>query len=144
MTNIVLIDTNIILDFLLHRSPFYEDANQIMTLCAKKQIDGYVAFHSISNLYYILRKYTTEEQRRLLLHNLCNILTVTATSHQEVQNAIDHGEFKDFEDCLQDKCACYVNANYVITRNIDDYAEAATMAISPSEFLHLLDPTNGK
>ena len=74
MTNIVLIDTNIILDFLLHRSPFYEDANQIMTLCAKKQIDGYVAFHSISDLYYILRKYTTEEQRRLLLHNLCNIL----------------------------------------------------------------------
>ena len=115
-----------------------------MTLCAKKQIDGYVAFHSISNLYYILRKYTTEEQRRLLLHNLCNILTVTATSHQEVQNAIEHGEFKDFEDCLQDKCTCYVNANYVITRNIDDYAEAATMAISPSQFLHLLDPTNGK
>ena len=73
-----------------------------MTLCAKKQIDGYVAFHSISNLYYILRKYTTEEQRRLLLHNLCNILKVTATSHQEVQNAIDYGEFKDFEDCLQD------------------------------------------
>ena len=42
MKNIVLIDTNIILDFLLHRSPFYEDANYIMTLCAKKQIEGHL------------------------------------------------------------------------------------------------------
>ena len=115
-----------------------------MTLCAKKQIDGYAAFHSISNLYYILKKYTTEEQRRLLLHNLCNILTVTATSHQEVQKAIDYGEFKDFEDCLQDKCACFVNANYIITRNLDDFAESETMAISPSEFLRLLNVTKCK
>ena len=137
MKNIVLIDTNIILDFLLHRPPFYEEANLIMTLCANKQVAGYVAFHSISNLYYILRKYTTEEQRRLLLSNLCNILTVTAASHQEVQNAIVHTDFKDFEDCLQDKCALSVNANYVITRNIDDYAEAETKPISPSEFLQL-------
>ena len=139
MKNIVLIDTNIILDFLLHRSPFYEEANLIMTLCAKKQVEGYVAFHTISNLYYILRRYTSEEQRRSLLSNLCNILTVTAASHQQVQNAIANTEFKDFEDCLQDRCACSVNANYLITRNIDDYAEAETMAISPSEFLHICE-----
>ena len=135
MKNTVLIDTNIILDFLLHRAPFYSDANKIMTLCAKQTVKGYVAFHSISNLFFILRKYTNEEQRRKLLIDLCNILTVTAASHLEVQNAIENQNFKDFEDCLQDKCAIAVRADFIITRNLVDYKESETPAMSPSVFL---------
>ncbi len=137
MKNTILLDTNIILDFLIHREPYYDNANAIMTLCAHKEVYGYIAFHSISNLFYILRKYVNEEQRRQLLKDLCNILTIAAANHAEVQKAIEQSIFKDFEDCLQDKCALSVHADYIITRNIKDFTESETKAILPSDFLQL-------
>ena len=52
----VLIDTNVILDFLLTREPFYEAALKIVEKCASGELKGYIAFHSIPNLWYILRE----------------------------------------------------------------------------------------
>ena len=53
---IVLIDTNVILDVLLKREPYVSEAKFIMTKCADREITGYLAAHSIPNLFYILRK----------------------------------------------------------------------------------------
>lgn len=53
---LVLFDTNVILDMLEKRVPFYESSNDVLSLCASKKIKGYIALHSISNIFYILRK----------------------------------------------------------------------------------------
>ena len=53
---VVLIDTNVIIDFLLKREPFGEAAEKILQKCAQKQLTGYMAFHSVPNIWYILRK----------------------------------------------------------------------------------------
>lgn len=55
---VILIDTNVILDYLVEREGFFEDARTIMELCANDKIHGCVAFHSLSNLWFILRKKT--------------------------------------------------------------------------------------
>ena len=52
----VLIDTNIMLDFLTERRPFFEGADKIMQLCKKKEIHGFIAAHSVMNAFFILRK----------------------------------------------------------------------------------------
>ena len=52
-------------------------------------------------------------------------------------NAIKKSNFKDFEDCLQDKCAVGVNANYIITRNVDDFVGSEVPAILPEDFLKI-------
>lgn len=60
---IILVDTNIILDVLLRRVPYATEAQMIMTKCANREITGYLAAHSIPNLFYILRKaYTPQEK----------------------------------------------------------------------------------
>ena len=53
---VVLIDTNILIDYITMREPFYQNAHDIVKLCADKKIAGVVAVHSIPNVYYILRK----------------------------------------------------------------------------------------
>ena len=53
----ILIDTNILLDFIIGREPFYENADKVLMLCANKKANGYLAAHSVTNLYYIMRKY---------------------------------------------------------------------------------------
>lgn len=53
---VVLIDTNIILDILEKHTPFYEYSSEVLSYCASGKLKGYIAFHSISNIFYILGK----------------------------------------------------------------------------------------
>ncbi len=57
--------------------------------------------------------------------------------HDEVVKAIEAVGFKDFEDCLQDKCAVTAKADYIVTRNEADYKSADTKVITPGEFCKL-------
>lgn len=134
---VVLIDTNVIIDFLLKREPYSESAAEILRKCAKKELTGYLAFHSIPNIWYILRK-VPEKNRREWLKDLCSFLHVTGASHEEVLKAIANEKFADFEDCLQDRCAKSKGARYIITRNMSDFAESEVLAVSPQEFLNII------
>ena len=132
---VVLIDTNIIIDFLTTREPYYQAASQVMEKCSNGQLDGCVAFHTIPNIWYILRK-VPEKQRRTWIENICDCLKVVGASHERVIQAIKMSSFKDFEDCLQDRCAEEAKADFIVTRNTADFAESKIPAIEPEEFLH--------
>ena len=135
---VVLIDTNVIIDYLITREPFYKAASAIIIKCAQKEITGYLAFHSIPNLWYILRK-VPENKRRKWIIDICSFLQVIGASHAEVVRAIKMENFKDFEDCLQDRCASNVGAKYIITRNVLDFLNSEVQAISPEDFLKILE-----
>ena len=131
---VLLIDTNIVLDVLQKRTKFYDASCRIMRLCASKQAQAYIAFHSVSNLWYVLRN-CNDSTKREKIRDICNILTVCSVGHKEVINALNNATFTDFEDCLQDECAASVHADYIITRNIKDFAHSHVTAITPEDFL---------
>lgn len=131
---VVLVDTNVIIDFLATREPFYQAASQVMEKCSTGELQGYVAFHTIPNLWYILRK-VPEEQRRTWMEKICDCLEVVGASHESVVQAIRMNSFKDFEDCLQDRCAKEANADFIVTRNVADFSESTVPAIEPEELL---------
>lgn len=132
---LVLIDANIVLDILEKRVPFYEASNDVLSLCASKKINGCIAFHSVSNIFYILRKHYSAEDRRRLLLGILDFLQVVNVNHENVRHALERNDFSDFEDCLQDECAVQNNADFIITRNVDDFTSSNIPAITPSDFL---------
>lgn len=132
---LVLIDTNVILDMLEKREPFYASSNDLLSLCASKKIKGCIALHSISNIFYILRKNYSVENRRRLLLGILKFLQVANASHENVRHALERNDFPDFEDCLQDECATQNHADYIITRNTHDFSNSNIPAITPSDFL---------
>ena len=135
----ILLDTNVLLNYLTNRDdPELEASEKIIELCAKGKIDGYMAFHSLSTIWFVLRK-VEDSTRREMLRDLCSIINVIAASQSEVMAAIDKAEFKDFEDCLQDKCAKEAEADYIVTCNIRDYSEAEIEAIVPSKLLSIIE-----
>lgn len=74
-----------------------------------------------------------------MLRQLCIILTVAAADQQSVLQAIDNECFKDFEDDLQDCCASYAQADYIITGNVKDFEGVSRVtAIDPTAFLALI------
>ena len=76
MVNKILIDTNVLLDYLLEREPFFEDAKGIMVSCAEGKVKGCIAAHSIPNIFFILRKDYNTKERREILSTLCSIFDV--------------------------------------------------------------------
>ena len=136
---VVLIDTNVALDFLTMRQPYYNDARKVIMICANERVKGFIAFHSLPNIFYILRKSHSEEVRREMLRKLCLVLHVTGASHDKVCNAIERMEFSDFEDCLQDECAKEVSADFIITRNLNDFQNSKIKAVTPQKFLEMID-----
>lgn len=132
---LVLIDANVILDILEKRNPFYEASSEILSLCATKKINGYIAMHSVSNIFYILRKHYSAEDRRRMLLGILNFLWIAGIDHENVRHALERNDFSDFEDCLQDECAMQHHADYIITRNINDFSGSNIPAITPTDFL---------
>lgn len=133
---VVLIDANIILDYLLKREPFYTDAQKIMQICSTEKADGCIALHTITTIWYLLRKFP-DDVRRSFLYAICNLLQVVSTTHEEVLHAIQVTAFKDFEDCIQSKCAKSIHADYIITRNISDFSESEIPVLTPQAFFSM-------
>lgn len=131
----VLIDTNIVLDILEKREPFYESSNDVLLCCASKKITGYIALHSVSNIFYILRKQYSAEDRRRLILGILDFLQVANAKHENVRHALERNDFSDFEDCLQDECALENHTDYIITRNTDDFKNSSVPTLTPADFL---------
>ncbi len=134
----VLIDANLILDVLQKRTPFSDSSEKVLTYCASGKLKGYIALHSVSNIFYILRKHYSAEDRRRLLLGILDFLQIANAQHSDVINALLRNDFPDFEDCLQDECAKQVNANYIITRNVADFSTSDTPALTPVDFLKII------
>lgn len=137
MVNRILIDTNVLLDYILTREPFYKEAREVILTCTEGETKGCIAAHSISNMFYILRKDFDAEERREILSNLCAIFDVEGIDKAKLLSGLHNEEFSDFEDCLQMECARAYNAEYIVTRNIDDYKSSGIKAILPKEYLKL-------
>ena len=132
---VILIDTNVILDNLISRQPFSDIANDVLNLCFQQKCDGYIAAHSITNIFYILRKEFTVSERKKLLIELCEFIEVAGIQKKQIIDALANEDFNDFEDRLQVECAILVNADFIVTRNITDFNISPIPAILPEDFL---------
>ena len=130
----ILIDTNVILDVLCNRKDFVEDSLKIFRYCETTQITGCISALSIPNIVYIMRKELDEEKIKEILTTLTSLFTVIDLRETDLLRAADL-EFSDYEDALQAVCASRAKVNYIVTRNMKDFAHSPVPAIKPGELL---------
>ena len=135
----VLIDTNVALTFVSGREDrFAAESVEIMRMCAEDRIEGMIAIHSLSTIWYALRQ-LPEQTRRDWIKQLCTVLTISGADNAAVLQAIDNTEFRDFEDALQDCCAACGAADYIVTANIRDYqGHSSVRAVAPDELIAMI------
>jgi predicted nucleic acid-binding protein len=136
---VVLIDTNIILDHLISRAPYMDIAGTVFQYCFQKKCSGYVAAHSITNVFYILRKHFPSAERKRILLGLCDFIEIADVQKLQLIDALNDETFDDLEDCLQTECAKAINADYIITRNINDFSGSSIPVILPEDFLKQME-----
>ncbi|MBQ7970594.1 MAG: PIN domain-containing protein [Treponema sp.] len=132
----ILLDTNIILDYIAERPFSKSETKQIFEMIFSRKINGIIAAHSITNLWYILRKTCTAPERREIINTLLECFEIAEINKTIIQNAINRNNFSDFEDCLQDECAKTYKADYIITRDKDDFTTSLIPTLFPTEFLN--------
>jgi predicted nucleic acid-binding protein len=136
--NKILLDTDVILDFLFDRKPWSEDASAILTLCEMGKISAFVTPVMLSNLYYILRKTASHKK---VIEKLSALLSITdvLTMNREIVNQALYSGFQDFEDALQNYSAQQAEGvGIVITRNVNDYKTSSLSVKTPESFMRML------
>ena len=132
---IVLIDTNVVLDVLLQREPYFQDAARINVLSEKGYMNGYISASAVTDIFYIAKKETkSRATARELLKNLLKTIHVAAVTQDSILEALDL-QWNDFEDSVQYVTGKNISANYIITRNPADFANSQVKVLSPEEFL---------
>ena len=136
---LILIDTNVLLDVIARREPYVIFSEKIIDLCRQEIINGAIAGHSVLNAMYVLRKNFTLEERKEIFLSLCEFLYVESVHLGKIIQALKDDDFSDFVDCLQMQCALSLRADYIVTRNVKDFAASEIPAVTPEEFLKILE-----
>lgn len=132
----IYLDTNVILDVVLIRHPFFSDAQKILEWCEEKCICGYTSVLSFSNIAYIQRSRTPPRDRIPKLIALRSIITPVDVTTDILDQAL-YSNFKDFKDAIQYFCARSCSADYLVTHNTEDFASAEMAVVTPEDFLSI-------
>lgn len=139
----ILFDTNIILDVLLERGDFFEDAATLVNRVELAEINGFLSANSIATIYYIIKKAFDNQKAVKQIELLSEIFDIAPVNKTVIINALKL-EFKDFEDAIIHESARAVNADIIVTRNLKDYTKAEITINSPTDLLKALpDSSSG-
>ena len=134
----ILIDTNIILDLIQSREPFSENASKIINSCVKKENEGYISAHSLSDIFFILRKDKTVEERKALILNLCSFFTVIPENKNFYTAVCQNNNWNDLEEGFQMKCTDFEKLDYIVTRDAGKgFYNSPVKVISVEDFLNV-------
>lgn len=134
MTNI-LVDTNILLDLLARREPFYQGAAKVFSLGDKQKIRLSVSALSIATVHYILTKSHKSAEVRNILRRLKILVNILSLNEKIIELALNDNAYVNFEDGLQYHTAIESSQDIILTRNQKDFKKSSIPVMSPDEYL---------
>lgn len=134
----VLFDTNVLLDVLLERHPFFETSSQIVGLAEQGKIDGWICGTTVTTIFYLLAKPLSRAKAEKNIRKLLKIFHVSNINRVVLEDALTGG-FKDYEDGVLYQSAVHAKLEAIVTRNQKDFKESDLPVYSPSEFLNAID-----
>jgi predicted nucleic acid-binding protein len=133
MTRLFL-DTNVILDLLGERIPFYDSIAKVATLADQEKITLVVSPLSFTTIDYVLNKFETSDSVLNKLRKFKIICEVCEVDEKTIEKGLNSG-FKDFEDAVQYFTALHSNCSIIITRNGKDFKNATIPIMTAEEYL---------
>ena len=135
----VFLDTNILIDCLSHRQPFYQNAAYIITSCEEKGYRILISALSFATASYLLETHykKSPDVIKALFDDFVRACSITPVDSLTVNESIA-SNFTDFEDAMQYYSALREGADLIITRNKDDYKAAQIPVYETQEYLDLL------
>jgi len=135
----LFIDTNIVIDLLSRREPFYDESANLFSLADKKIIELNISSLTVANTSYILLRQTDSKKAKEILRKLRLIVNILPLDDKIVGLALNDDSFSDFEDGLQYFTAIENNQDLIITRNLRDFKASKLPVMSARQFLETME-----
>lgn len=135
----LFVDTNIVIDLLSRREPFFEEAAELFSLADKKQVELSVSSLTIANTSYALLRQMDSNKAKSILRKLRLILKVLPLDDKIIGLALNDETFSDFEDGLQYFTAIEEQQELIITRNLKDFKNSKLPAMTAKQFIEALE-----
>jgi predicted nucleic acid-binding protein len=133
----VFVDTNIILDLLAERNPFYHSAAKLFSLADSGKIKIYVSSLSFATVNYLLAKEKSNSEARKIIGKFKVLVSVLGVDDKIIELSLN-SNFSDFEDAIQYFTAIENNIKIIITRNIKDFKHSEIPVMNADGFLKSL------
>ncbi|MBW7888087.1 MAG: PIN domain-containing protein [Bacteroidetes bacterium] len=130
----LFLDTNVMLDLLGERKPFYDSAAQIATLADKGKIRLVASALSYATVGYFLSKYENTNVAKDKLRKFKILSKISDVSGEIIEKGLN-SDFTDFEDALQYFCALSSDCNILITRNGKDFKGSSIPVMTADEYI---------
>ena len=132
--NKILLDTNIVLDLLLQREPFCNNAKAIFELIESNEAGGYLCATSVTTIYYLISKSVNKSKADEIIENLLQLFNVADVNKNILLKSLQNNG-KDFEDSVIYTSAEYFNIDVIITRDKKGFKQSNIKVMQPKEFL---------
>ena len=129
----ILIDTNVIIDYLADREQFADAAERVLLECFKEDVTGYVTANAITDIYYVVSKSLGKDATLDAIRTLCSVLEIVDIGKTDILGAMEL-DMPDYEDAIAAHCAKRINADYIITRDKTGFNNAPVKVMQPTEF----------
>jgi predicted nucleic acid-binding protein len=130
----IFLDTNVILDLLGERVPFFDSIAKVATLADQKKLTIIVSPLSFTTIDYVLNKYESSESVLNKLRKFKIICEICDVNEETIEKALN-SNFKDFEDAVQYFTALQSNCSIIITRNGKDFKNSTIPIMTAEEYL---------
>jgi predicted nucleic acid-binding protein len=132
----VLLDTNVVLDLLLERPGFVNEAQQIFDRVEAGTCHAMLCATTVTTIDYLARKQLGHLGARSALTALLDLYDIAAVTRATLTMALT-SEMSDFEDAVLAHAAHQAGAQAIITRNLRDFAKSPVRTYTPTQFLAL-------
>lgn len=132
-----LLDTNVILDLVLNRQGFVENAIRIFQYIDEKRLEGYMTATTVTDIYFVSEREKDRIYAALALRKLIVVLGVLPVDGSTIREALN-SPIKDFEDAVQTEAAKAMSMDFIVTRNKRDFSCSSVPAASPEEMIQKL------
>ena len=134
----VILDTNVVLDVLLARKPFVQQAARVFSLAEQSRIEGYLCATTITTVDYLLMRSLPTKDARQAVWRLLELFEIAVVNRPVLEEAL-RSNMADFEDAVLDQAGRLAGVEAVVTRNAKDFRHASLKIFDPIEFLSQLE-----
>jgi len=132
----ILIDTNVALDILLQRQPWYTNAALVFSFAQRNYIESYISASAITDIFYVAEKDLGKSGARAAMKILLQFFRPATVTDSHIYQALE-AEWDDFEDSVQFIVGEGLSVDYIVTRNTKDFFSGNIPAVTPERFIQL-------
>lgn len=134
----ILVDTNVVLDLLLDRSPFADSAAKVFSLAENSEVEAALCATTLTTIDYLLTRSLPRDTAKKALSRLLELFEIAPVNRSVIEEALQ-SRMTDFEDAVLSYAASLVGAKVIVTRNTKDFRHSPVNALDPAEFLSVFE-----